>query len=86
MWLSSGVAMVVVWACSCGSDLTPSLGPQYAVGEALGKKKTFMCLIHLELLFAYANPTLRVSFIEESFLHFSTAILLHLPLLFTTYT
>ena len=38
MWLRSGVAMVVVQACSCGSDPTPSLELPYAAGVALKRK------------------------------------------------
>ena len=34
MWLRSHVAVAVVWAGSCSSDSTPSLGTSYALGVA----------------------------------------------------
>jgi len=37
MWLRSGVAVAVVWAGSCSSDLTQEL--PYAAGVALKREK-----------------------------------------------
>ena len=39
MWLRSRIAVAVVLACSCGSDLTPSLGSSICRGCSHKKKK-----------------------------------------------
>ena len=40
IWLRSPVAVAVVWAVSCSSDSTLSLGTSIAMGVALKSKKT----------------------------------------------
>ena len=39
MWLGSCVAVAVVWASSCSSNWTPSLGTSYPVSAALKRQK-----------------------------------------------
>ena len=41
MWLESHVAVAVVWAGSCGSDLTPSLGISICRRRSPKKQKNF---------------------------------------------
>ena len=49
MWLGSGMAVAVVQAGSCSSDVTPSLGPPYAAGAALKRqeKKNIMIVVQV---------------------------------------
>ena len=53
LWLGSCLAVALVWAGGCGSDLTPHLEPPYAMGATLErqKKKLFLSLLQIFILF-----------------------------------
>ena len=47
MWLRPGVAMPLVWASSCSSDLTPSLGT--SIGRRYGPKKKIIMMVAINI-------------------------------------
>ena len=66
MWLRSSIAVAVVWACSCSSDLTPSLGtsichtcsPKEKVKNKNKKKPYMVISIDTEKTFTKFNTNL----------------------------
>ena len=54
MWLRSGVVLAVVWAGSCSSDLTPSLGTSICMDVALKRPKKLCISMSTLHIYAYA--------------------------------